>query len=765
MSNRRTFLQNTAASGFAAATLATFPPSIRRALAIPAHHRTGTLQDVEHVVILMQENRSFDNYFGTLRGVRGFGDRFTIPLPQGLSVWQQGDANGKPVLPYHLDGSKGNAQRVSGTPHSWTDGQNAWDGGRMTQWARYKTPASMSYFKEAELPFQFALANAFTVCDAYHCAMHTGTNSNRMFLWTGTNGPSGAGVASVVNVWDDIGPSTQGYAWTTYPERLEAAKVSWMVYQNMPDNFTDNPLAGFRQYRQANEASGKPVSHDDTKVSPPYDPASDNAGNPLYKGIANTMPDGGFLGSFRQDIRNGRLPQVSWVVAPATYSEHPGPSSPVQGAWYIQEVLDALTAVPEVWSKTVLFINFDENDGYFDHVPSPSAPSLAADGTPAGKTTLAEADIALERFTHTPASPGQPQPDGRVYGPGVRVPMYVVSPWSRGGWVNSQVFDHTSVLQFLEARFGVREPNIGAFRRAVCGDLLSAFNFANPNDEARLTLAGRKTQAEADALRAQQEQLAQIQPAPDTGLPRQARGTRPSRALPYELHASALADARNGRVQLRFANTGRAGAVFHVYDKLNLDRLPRRYAVEAGKRLDDVWSVGTDNAGLYDLWVLGPNGFHRHFKGDLNALRAGQAAAPELRVGYDARGGDLYLQLRNDGERDCRFLVVANAAYGPPRRGRSPGWGDGEDDGAPWDAARGRGHGQGGDKGGDRVWRIKVRGGQRVERDWSLDGSAHWYDLLVTCDADPAFERRLAGRVETGRHGLSDPAMGMEDRF
>ena len=147
--SRRNFLRNTATTGIAAATLAAFPPSIRRALAIPANNKTGTINDVEHIVILMQENRSFDHYFGTMMGVRGFGDRFTIPLPGYRSVWEQLDDTGKPVLPYHLDGTQGNAQRVSGTPHSWNDGQNAWDGGRMDEWPRYKNTASMGYFMEA----------------------------------------------------------------------------------------------------------------------------------------------------------------------------------------------------------------------------------------------------------------------------------------------------------------------------------------------------------------------------------------------------------------------------------------------------------------------------------------------------------------------------------------------------------------------------------------------------------------------------------------
>ncbi|MGE8532900.1 MAG: alkaline phosphatase family protein, partial [Acinetobacter guillouiae] len=338
--NRRDFLANSTKTIFGTAALASFPASIQKALAIDAKVETGTIKDVKHVIILTQENRSFDNYFGTLKGVRGFGDRFTIPLSDNRKIWEQYDKDKNKIFPYHLDSTRGNAQRVSGTPHSWTDGQFAWNHGRMGNWVQYKQPQSMGYYKQKEVEFQFSLANAFTLCDAYHCAMHTGTNSNRMFLWTGSNGPKAAGVASVVNDLDSIGASSTGYDWTTYPERLQQAGVTWKVYQNMPDNFTDNPLAGFKQYRRANELSGKPVNNDST--CPAYDPAID-ATQPLYKGIANTMPDGGFLASFKDDITKGQLPQVSWMVAPAAYSEHPGPSSPVQGAWYIQEVLNALT--------------------------------------------------------------------------------------------------------------------------------------------------------------------------------------------------------------------------------------------------------------------------------------------------------------------------------------------------------------------------------------------------------------------------------------
>lgn len=721
--NRRDFLLNSTKALFGTAALTSFPMSIQKALAIDAKVETGTIKDVKHVVILTQENRSFDNYFGTLKGVRGFGDRFTIPLTQGRKVWEQYDANKNKVYPYHLDSKRGNAQRVSGTPHSWTDGQYAWDHGRMGNWVQYKQPQSMGYYKQQEVEYQFALANAFTICDAYHCAMHTGTNSNRMFIWTGTNGPTAANVASVVNDLDAIGPSTIGYDWTTYPERLQQAGVSWKVYQNMPDNFTDNPLAGFKQYRRANELSGKPVNHDSD--CPAYDPAID-ATQPLYKGIANTMPDGGFLGTFKEDIGKGQLPQVSWLVAPATYSEHPGPSSPVQGAWYIQEVLNALTERPELWSQTVFIINFDENDGYFDHIPSPSAPSIDVSGEVCGKSTLTKEQMSYEYATHAKASAGQPNfTDPKVsngvgvYGPGIRVPMYIISPWSRGGWVNSQTFDHSSVIRFLEQCFGVQEPNISPYRRAVCGDLTSAFNFKTPNLLPLPNLSGQTTKAEADAIRKAQEGMPQVSRPLNQAYPVQETGIRPSRALPYILHTSAKVDSASKTVKLMFSNTGSHAAVFHVYDKLNLDAIPRRYMVEAGKQLDDVWQTKENR---YDLWVLGPNGFHRAFKGHLAKI-AQREALPEIRVCMEECDPKMFLKVRHDGKQAVKLIVKANA-YLP-----------------------------------NKTWMIETATTEN-EISWDMSEFGGWYDFTVTIENEPSYSRRFAGRIETNEDSISDPYMG-----
>ncbi|WAS91688.1 phosphocholine-specific phospholipase C [Nannocystis punicea] len=677
--DRRTFLRLGGAAGGALA----LPACIREAMSIPADSEDGSIMDIDHVVILIQENRSFDHYFGTMPGVRGFGDRFTVPVAGAESVWHQRKSGDEVVLPYHLDSSRGNAQRVEGPPHGFLDGQLAYDHGRFGAWPEVKGTASMGYYTEQELRFQFALADAFTVCDAYHCSIHSSTNPNRLFAFTGTNRLPG-GPPAIDNDHDTLGDAADGYTWTTYAERLEAAGVSWKVYQDLADNFTDNPLVGFKTFRAA--VAGDPAS-------------------PLVvKGVSTTLTNSDLEG-LRRDVLAGTLPSVAWIVGPADYSEHPGPSSPVQGACYVQQVLEALIADPDVWSRTVLIVTFDENDGFFDHVPPPCAPSGNGDGTLAGASTV---DDAGERYDD---DGGDPFFGPRPLGPGMRVPTWIVSPFSRGGWVCSEVFDHTSILRFLEARFGVVETNISPYRRAVCGDLTSAFDFVTPNDGAPPELPSIP-RAEADRIRGEQELLAAI-PAPvgAAGVwPRQAAGTRPSRKLPYELHV--LADVAAGQVELRFVNAGLVGAVFHVYDRNDLAALPRRYAVEAGKSLAGRWPV---DAG-YDLWILGPNGFHRHFRGDGEAL--------EIAAIYDPLGERLRLACHNRGGEARTFVVSADAYFdGPPAR-------------------------------------VTVAAGAHEYVNFGLRDSGYWYDFTVTVDGAPAFSRRLAGRMEIGLDSISDPAMG-----
>jgi len=693
---RRRFLQ----AGAAMAGGALLPPAIARALSIAPDVRSGSLQDVAHVVILMQENRSFDHYFGGLSGVRGFGDRFPLPVPgtdpqRPATVWRQPSQDGtRSLLPIALDtAAQFGLMRIQGTPHVWSDAQQAWDHGRMSAWPRAKHDHAMGHYARADLPFQYALAEAFTVCDAYHASLQTGTNPNRIMLWTGTIDGMGQGHGpAVANSHDnlpELGGHPASYTWTTYVERLQRAGVSWQVYQDMDDNFTDNPLAGFAPFRQA------------WRKAPGHDPQL------LARGMSTRT-----LQDMRADVAAGTLPQVSYLIADAAHSEHPDPSSPAQGADYTARVIDILTANPDVWARTVLLVMFDENDGFFDHVPPPAPPS--ADAESEGGFAGASVVDTRGEYHHLPSVGNEkvdlPQYRGRPYGLGPRVPMYVVSPWSRGGWVNSQVFDHTSVIRFLEARFGVAEPNISAWRRAVCGDLLSCFDFtgaaAGPPERLPDTtaLAARAAALPGKSLPVLPDQATQP-------VPMQARGRRRSRALPYQLTTAFDTDARQRTVRLRLQARG-AAAVLHVYDLHALQAIPRRYTVADGKPLAAEW--GIHDAGRYDLWLLGPNGFHRRQQGRVD-VRPVQAA-------LQARGDALMLALRNPDTQQVtvRLRPGAYAGVMPDKS-------------------------------------LRLAPDTETVVSWSLQESAGWYDLWLEQDGA---RQRLAGRWETGRDGWSDPELG-----
>ncbi|ANJ67400.1 phospholipase C, phosphocholine-specific [Halothiobacillus diazotrophicus] len=709
--NRRDFLRALAGTVGAAAAVSVLPPAIRNALAIEANHRTGTIKDVEHIVVLMQENRAFDHYFGTMAGVRGFGDRFPIPLPdtqnvQGKSVWYQTNdadpAHPQVIPPFHLNTVQTfDYMRVTGTPHTWLDAQAAWNNGKMNTWPTYKHNHAMGYFTAEDIPFQYALANAFTLCDAYHSSFQGGTNTNRLFHWTGTNDPLGKGHGpATYNNYDhfDGDPGKNGgYTWTTYPERLEKAGISWQIYENMADNFTDNPLAGFKVFRDA--WFEKPGYSKSLKA----------------RGVSTRDLD-----KLKEDVLADKLPQVSWIIATADGSEHPDASSPAQGADYTAHVLEALTANPDVWSKTVFIVNFDENDGFFDHVPPPSAPAYTHyDADPkkaafAGASTVDTTGEYHEIILPYQTNPLEPLALHRTYGLGPRVPLYVISPWSKGGWVNSQVFDHTSVIRFIEERFGVKEPNISPWRRAVCGDLTSTLDFKDPDNTAFFK-AFPDTVEQAKRARALTKKTTPETPT-TLSLPVQATGTRPARALPYALHTSAKTHGAD-RIELTFGNTGSAAAVFHVYDRKHLDQVPRRYTVEAHKTLTGSWDLAADG-GAYDLWVLGPNGYHRHFTG-----HATQSSV-EIQVQYDVPGEMVVLVMTNHGQEAADYHVAANAYF----------------DQGPWTGT--------------------VVPNSIVERRWPLQASSHWYDFTLTLPQHPGYSRRFAGHLETGKPSISDPALG-----
>ena len=406
------------------------------------------LTDIDHVVILIQENRSFDHYFGSYRGVRGFSDQsaaFQQPFPGNTANPPAGV-----LLPFHLDTTLTNAACTHDITHDWVPQHQSWNDGAMdgSVTSRLAINANdavlaMGYYTRADLPFYYAAADAFTLCDNYFCSVMGPTDPNRLYTMAASIDPGGKNGGPLLQTLVTNRSSFFGkLTYTTMPEQLQARGISWKVYSS-PDqsilsgSFSDNVLSYFKNFQ---------------------DPASS-----LYQNAFGPQ----FPVDFVSDALTGNLPQVSWIIASVVDSDHP-PSPSLFGENTLSAIVTALTANPAAWSKTVLFSTYDENGGFFDHVSPVTAPA----GTPGEYVTVpAVPDPTVE---------GNPAITGPI-GLGFRVPMLVISPFSRGGFVSSDLFDHTSVLRFLETRFGAEVPNLSAWRRATVGDMTSAINFTKPD--------------------------------------------------------------------------------------------------------------------------------------------------------------------------------------------------------------------------------------------------------------------------------------------
>jgi phospholipase C len=734
--------------------------SIEHALAIEPAAGSSYL-DAEHIVVLMQENRSFDHAFGSLRGVRGFNDPRAVTLPDGKPVWQQTNAAGNTYGPFRLDIQNTKATWLGSLPHSWRDQTDARNQGNHDKWLDSKPskrkdcagmPFTMGYYDRSDLPFYYALADAFTICDQHFCSSLTGTTPNRLYLWSGTvrEAQNSASMPCVRNSEVDYGAWAR---WTTFPERLEEAGISWKVYQNelsvktgldkdqdqWLSNFTDNPLEFFEQYhvqvhRNSNALQALPRRernlHTQAFVTNVDDPNYRELEMLRYndQGSERVMklPKGDVLHQFRKDVAGGKLPAVSWLVAPENFSDHPG--APWYGAWYVAEVIDILTSNPEVWKKTIFILTYDENDGYFDHVPPfvPPDPANPESGkaSPGLHPELDYLPLEQDR-KRRPAREARGGPIGLGY----RVPMVVASPWSRGGYVCSQVFDHTSILQMMENvlshRTGktVREPNISPWRRAVCGDLSSTFRPGNDNSNsaiAKTLVFPPKPQFLGDVHKAQ------FRPLPagyseSTPQPRQEAGIRPSTALPYALHADGRISTSGREFELSLRAAGSVGAPFHVYTPRQYrdrsDLRTRAYAVAANEQLTDAWALAGFARQQYQLMVHGPNGFFREF--------AGTKADPLVDVVCDyTPSGDVLIRLSNQSA-EPHHVQITHHGYGFESSAL-----------------------------------ILKPGAAETAVPLSLERSFGWYDFSIQVAGAEAFLRRFAGRVENGKSRFSDPVMG-----
>ncbi|MBS1072916.1 phospholipase C, phosphocholine-specific [Gluconobacter cerinus] len=680
--DRRAFLK-LLGTGFAATALQS---SIRNAMALPANNRTGSIKDVDHIVILMQENRSFDHYYGTLSGVRGFGDPRTARLPNGKPVWRQPHGDGE-LLPFRPKQENLGLSFIGDTPHDWNTTHRAWNEGRWDDWIAHKTTTTMIHFNRTDIPFHYALADAFTICDAYYCSVMGPTYPNRNYMFTGWTGNDGKG----------HGPQLETDAlvcdWPTYPERLEAAGLSWKIYQDTGLGLTaENGWGDDPDHYIGNSANNTLLRFVKYQTALPQEALALKARTGTNIAVSGTLFD-----DLQKDVTAGTLPQVSWLMCPNAYDEHPNwPAN--YGAWFISRVIDTLTSNPEVWSRTALFLTYDENDGFFDHIVPPAPPVSPAHGQ---STISVDHEIFAGSATH----------DAGPYGLGPRVPMLVISPWSKGGWVNSEVFDHTSLIRFIERRFGDEHPElietqITPWRRAVCGDLTSAFDFSNPNSSLSslpLTASYEPPDRVAHTNSVVKLPLEQI-------MPRQEAGTRRARALPYDLHVTTWLLPSEHQLKLKFQNSGSATAVFHVRDQSGVTH-PRFYTVEPGKSLEDHWPIS--KSGHYNIDIHGPNGFFRQFSGQVTdqkqAFRLTSVSKPasqRLLLIFDAALADFSVE---DGYSQRKTSHTVNATPA------------------------------------------------QIEIDTT---EAHgWYDLTIRSNGMIC---RLCGHIENGHHSITDPAIGQQ---
>jgi phospholipase C len=680
---RRRFLQYTALGTAAAAAVgATGGPALASvrassaASALPAGW-SGTIADLKHVVILMQENRSFDHYFGTLSGVRGFGDKQILTYQNGSTIFQQPDAARTDLgylLPYNL------TDQVDGDlDHSWDGDHEAWNGGAWNNWVPAKTEETMGYFTRNEIPFQYAVADAFTICDGYHQAIMAPTSPNRMYFWTGTS----SGWTSNPNDYEvDFGPDAGTPEVTTYPELLQAAGINWRVYTNdqvgdsgsYPDYFVgdygDNPLWFYQQYNSTNSRQG---GTSDLAIRGAVTPWQTDAGvPPLSQTHAAYV-----LSSFINDVNSNNLPQVSWIVAPAGYCEHPS-YTPDYGAHYVNTVLQTLFSNRDLWQSTALFITYDEHDGFFDHQLPP----------------YPEASVTDEYIAGWPI------------GPGTRVPMLICSPWTRGGYVDSNVYNHTSMLEFLAAWTGVKPVNITPWRASVTGDLTAAFDFQNPDFSipaniptleqtwALTQLTGGSTTPPAEG---------------DQQMPTQEPGTRPHRPTSHQPFADVTVNRATSQVTAALTSTGAVGVSLAVYPDDYLPFTATPFTVLQSSPRSYVWDA-TLTLGKYAFSVYGPDGFLTSFAGQV--VPAGQNAGQVPVVTAAPRPGarkTVELTLANEGQQEIVYTLTPNDYQG-------------------------------------RTQTVTVEVGRPATISWPADQYGY-YDVVITANTADGFRRRYAGRI------------------
>jgi phospholipase C len=372
--------------------------------------RSPGMQKVQHIIFILQENRSFDNYFGTFPGADGFPPSTCLPkLPSGSDC----------VAPFHMP--KG--EPVWDLDHGWESEHAAYDNGRMDGfvWV-HGTPYTMAYYDERDIPNYWAYARAFTLCDQFFSSELSESLTNHLYSVAAQSAGLIEGVGSIGEL-EDVLDDSAGLTIASMVDLFSKNHISWKYYVETRSNPADRETYGIlpalwfgrpKEFSLWNPLPGfKSVRDDPSRMSRLVD-----------------------LKEYFQDLHQGTLPGVSWIVPTFEDSEHPPePLAPVaKGMWYVTGLLDALMESPN-WKDTVVFLAWDDYGGFYDHVPPPIVDSFG-------------------------------------YGP--RVPALVISPYAKRGYISHFNYDFTSILKFVEVRFGL--PHLTA-RDGLANDMLDCFDF------------------------------------------------------------------------------------------------------------------------------------------------------------------------------------------------------------------------------------------------------------------------------------------------
>ncbi|MDM1045786.1 phospholipase C, phosphocholine-specific [Myroides sp. 1354] len=811
---RRDFIKTSSLFMGGMTVLNAMPSSIQRALSIEAEPGT-TFLDAEHIVFLMQENRSFDHCYGTLSGVRGFNDPRVIHQPNQLPVWFQTDQDQSIYGPFRLDIENTKITWMGSLPHSWKDMVEARNEGKMDQWLIAKKPGNkeyahmpltMGYFTREDIPFYYAFADAFTVCDQHFCSSLTGTSANRSYFWAGAIRENPRDPNSVAHV-NNGQINYKDVSWKTYPERLEENNISWRVYQNelsLPvgftdmeeswlANFTDNNLEFYKQYNvrfhkahiqfkalelkrlnqkieegiltgealqkaqaerllleeylvQYGAESFAKLSDFEQRIH--HKAFATNIADPDYHRLEEIeyqengeikkveVPKGDILYQFRKDVSEDKLPLVSWLVAPCNFSDHPG--APWFGAWYVSEVLDILTKNPEVWKKTIFILTYDENDGYFDHV-APFVPPLSTDskqGKVSSSMDTQDEWVTLAQDKARDSKSALSSPIGLGY----RVPMVVASPWTRGGWVNSEVCDLTSTLQFLEyfieKKTGkkVIEENISQWRRGTCSNMTSVFQPANDLKKVELDFVDRNSYVERilnardknlpHGFNAYTKQELEQHKAWNEfkNFPKQESGVKKACGLPYNINVNAFVDSKGMQMNLDIqANQLKNKAYLapiQVYAHSKFQRKNGRnwnFSVDEKEPLSYAWASEDLEQGYYNFSVHSFNGFYRNFKGKVQD--------PTVAIDFTVHANQTVSVVLKNKSNTALTFYVQDVVYSKENQKIT----------------------------------VKPNAAYSLKLDYAKFKG--WYDVVITLADYSSFVYQYAGHIENGKSSITDPYM------